>query len=211
MAWVLTLYTPEFPELDPFTNKSSFQRVQSTMELAGGSKHGGEESDGGRRVVLIANDITIKAGSFGTREDLLFEYASQYSRAEGLPRLYFAANSGARIGLAEEIKAAFRVQWENPLEPGKGFKYLYLDEDEYGRLKDYVQCEKKTMDNGDTQYVITDIIGKDADLGVENLRGSGGIAGETSRAYDEVFTLTFVTGRTVGIGAYLVSLTPTQP
>lgn len=36
--------------------------------------------------------------------------------------------------------------------------------------------------------------------------GSGLIAGETSRAYDEIFTLTLVNGRTVGIGAYLVRL-----
>ncbi|TFJ85787.1 hypothetical protein NSK_003291 [Nannochloropsis salina CCMP1776] len=32
------------------------------------------------------------------------------------------------------------------------------------------------------------------------------IAGETSRAYDETFTLSYVTGRSVGIGAYLVRL-----
>ena len=32
------------------------------------------------------------------------------------------------------------------------------------------------------------------------------IAGETSRAYDEAFTLSYVTGRSVGIGAYLVRL-----
>jgi acetyl-CoA carboxylase/biotin carboxylase 1 len=43
-------------------------------------------------------------------------------------------------------------------------------------------------------------------IGVENLRGSGMIAGETSRAYDETFTLSYVTGRSVGIGAYLVRL-----
>ena len=44
---------------------------------------------------------------------------------------------------------------------------------------------------------------------VENigvLSASGMIAGETSRAYDETFTLSFVTGRSVGIGAYLVRL-----
>jgi acetyl-CoA carboxylase/biotin carboxylase 1 len=203
VAWVLTLYTPEFPEVDPFNNKSSFQRVQSTMEFM---PKGVDDSDGGRKVVLIANDITIKAGSFGTREDLLFEYASQYARAGGFPRLYFAANSGARIGLAEEIKAAFNVQWENPNDVSKGFSYIYLAEADYEGLKNYVQCKKKTLENGEVQYVITDIIGKDADLGVENLRGSGGIAGETSRAYDDIFTLTFVTGRTVGIGAYLVRL-----
>jgi hypothetical protein len=28
-----------------------------------------------------------------------------------------------------------------------------------------------------------------------NLQGSGKIAGETSRAYDEIFTLSYVTGR----------------
>lgn len=43
-------------------------------------------------------------------------------------------------------------------------------------------------------------------IGVENLRGSGMIAGETSRAYDEGFTLSYITGRSVGIGAYLVRL-----
>lgn len=43
-------------------------------------------------------------------------------------------------------------------------------------------------------------------IGVENLRGSGMIAGETARAYDEGFTLSYVTGRSVGIGAYLVRL-----
>ena len=43
-------------------------------------------------------------------------------------------------------------------------------------------------------------------IGVENLRGSGTIAGETARAYDDVFTLSYVTGRSVGIGAYLVRL-----
>lgn len=51
-----------------------------------------------------------------------------------------------------------------------------------------------------------DVIGEEPDLGVENLQGSGRIAGETSSAYNEVFTLTLVVGRTVGIGAYLVRL-----
>jgi acetyl-CoA carboxylase carboxyltransferase component len=36
--------------------------------------------------------------------------------------------------------------------------------------------------------------------------GSGLIAGETARAYNDIFTLTLVVGRTVGIGAYLVRL-----
>lgn len=56
------------------------------------------------------------------------------------------------------------------------------------------------------RWALDDIIGQIHGIGVENLRGSGMIAGETSRAYDETFTLSFVTGRSVGIGAYLVRL-----
>ena len=37
--------------------------------------------------------------------------------------------------------------------------------------------------DGVFRFVVRDIIGAESDLGVENLRGSGTIAGETSRAY----------------------------
>jgi len=55
-------------------------------------------------------------------------------------------------------------------------------------------------------WAIDDIIGNKFGIGVENLQGSGKIAGETSQAYDDIFTLSYVTGRSVGIGAYLVRL-----
>ena len=62
-------------------------------------------------------------------------------------------------------------------------------------------------DKGEPRYKITDIIGtcisfnthidivfvgKKDGIGVENLRGSGMIAGETSQAYNEVVTLNLV-------------------
>lgn len=53
----------------------------------------------GREIVVIANDITFKIGSFGPDEDLLFLKASEFARENGLPRIYIAANSGARIGM----------------------------------------------------------------------------------------------------------------
>ncbi|CAM9982322.1 unnamed protein product, partial [Laminaria digitata] len=40
----------------------------------------------GRQAVIIANDITHQAGSFGTREDVVFLLASRLSRERGLPR-----------------------------------------------------------------------------------------------------------------------------
>ncbi|KAF0753913.1 hypothetical protein AaE_005529, partial [Aphanomyces astaci] len=176
VAWLLTLFTPEVPT--------------------------------GRSVVLISNDITYNAGSFGTREDKLFDLASKYARQHKLPRLYFAANSGARIGMAETVKAKYQVAWKDASDPSKGFEYLYLNKSDYDYFHSVgaIECAHKVTADGEVRYVITDIIGEEKDLGVENLRGSGTIAGESSRAYNDIFTLTYVCGRSVGIGAYLVRL-----
>ena len=181
VAWLVTLRTPEYPA--------------------------------GRQLVLIANDITFVQGSFGTREDWLFKCASELARARGLPRLYLAANSGARIGMANKLKAAFQVEWNNPAEPTAGYKYLYLSPEDNARFTADGSVKTELLvgpDGVEARHVITDVIGDfggaEPDLGVENLRGSGMIAGETSVAYDEIFTLTLVTGRSVGIGAYLVRL-----
>ena len=176
VAWLLTLYTPEFPE--------------------------------GREIIIISNDITFKAGSFGTREDRLFELASKLSREKGIPRLFFSANAGARIGMAESIKSLYKISWKDENDPVKGFEYLYLNTEDYHALASQgtIKAELRVTSTGEERYIVTDIIGAESDLGVECLRGSGTIAGETSRAYQEVFTLTYACGRSVGIGAYLVRL-----
>lgn len=162
----------------------------------------------GRQVVLIANDITHKAGSFGTREDVVFKMASEYARSRRIPRVFIAANSGARIGLADRVKKKFKVAFKDDTKPELGFDYLYLSEQDYRELTmDSVQVIAEKMErSGQNVYKVNDIIGLEPDLGVENLKGSGLIAGETSAAYDDIFTMTIVLGRTVGIGAYLVRL-----
>lgn len=177
VGWVFTIRTPEYP--------------------------------GGRRVVAIANDITFKIGSFGPDEDRYFFAVTELARKLGLPRIYLSANSGARLGIAEELVDQFDVAWIDASRPEKGFKYLYLTADKLGELKnkgDKSVLTKKVEDDGETRYQITDIIGLQDGLGVESLKGSGLIAGETSRAYDDIFTITLVTARSVGIGAYLVRL-----
>ena len=73
----------------------------------------------GRDIIVIGNDITYRIGSFGPQEDVLFLRASELARAEGIPRIYVAANSGARIGLAEEIRHMFHVAWVDPEDPYK--------------------------------------------------------------------------------------------
>lgn len=60
--------------------------------------------------------------------------------------------------------------------------------------------------DGERRHQITAIIGLKNGLGVECLKGSGLIAGATSRAYDDIFTISLVSARSVGIGAYLLRL-----
>ena len=74
----------------------------------------------------------------------------------------------------------------------------------YGKENSVVT--ERVVENGQERFVIKTIIGAEDGLGVECLRGSGLIAGATSRAYQDIFTITLVTCRSVGIGAYLVRL-----
>ncbi|KAJ9106305.1 hypothetical protein QFC21_001450 [Naganishia friedmannii] len=177
VGWIFTVKTPEYPK--------------------------------GRRVVVVSNDITYQIGSFGPSEDEYFYQVTELARSLGLPRIYLSANSGARIGLAEEIMGLFDIAWNDPSRPEKGFKYMYLTPDNMAKLRDNGAGIIKTNeieDNGERRHQVTDIIGLRNGLGVECLKGSGLIAGATSRAYDDIFTISLVSARSVGIGAYLLRL-----
>ena len=63
----------------------------------------------GRQIVAISNDTTFQYGAFGPKEDALFEAATEYALNEKLPVVYLAANSGARVGLANEVKTKIKV------------------------------------------------------------------------------------------------------
>lgn len=90
--------------------------------------------------------------------------------------------------------------------------YLYLTEKDYQDLAsskseelNCIECEKVVdVDSGKGVYRINAIIGREHGIGVENLRGSGLIAGGTARAYKDIFTLTLVTCRSVGIYSCLI-------
>ncbi len=61
-------------------------------------------------MVAVANDITFNSGAFGPREDAVFRAVTEYALEERLPLLYLAANSGARVGLANEVKKCLQVR-----------------------------------------------------------------------------------------------------
>ena len=160
----------------------------------------------GRRFIIIANDITYQIGSFGPQEDKFFHKCTELARKLGIPRIYLSANSGARIGMAEEFIPHFSVAWNNPEKPDSGFKYLYLTPEKRAQLSRKDIITEKISEDGEERHKITTIVGAKEGLGVECLRGSGLIAGATSKAYEDIFTITLVTCRSVGIGAYLVRL-----
>lgn len=164
----------------------------------------------GRQFIIVANDITHKIGSFGPEEDEYFNRCTELARKLGIPRIYLSANSGARIGIAEELLPYYKVAWNEEGVPEKGFKYLYLTAEDKAALEESGRgasaVTERVVENGVERHIITAVIGADNGLGVECLKGSGLIAGATSRAYKDIFTITLVTCRSVGIGAYLVRL-----
>ncbi|KAK9465746.1 acetyl-CoA carboxylase [Lipomyces arxii] len=177
VAWLFTAATPEYPK--------------------------------GRQFIVVANDITFKIGSFGPSEDKFFNAVTEFAVKLGVPRIYLSANSGARIGVADEFVQLFSVAWNDPENEAKGFKYLYLTPAIFNGMSDAMRktvMTERVVEDGEERYMITTIIGAEDGLGVECLRGSGLIAGATSKAYKDIFTITLVTCRSVGIGAYLVRL-----
>ncbi|XP_015697314.2 acetyl-CoA carboxylase 1 [Oryza brachyantha] len=164
------------------------------------------EFPSGREIIVVSNDVTFKAGSFGPREDAFFDAVTNLACERKLPLIYLSATAGARLGVAEEIKACFHVGWFDDESPERGFHYIYLTEQDYSRLSSSVIAHELKLESGETRWVVDTIVGKENGLGCESLHGSGAIASAYSKAYKETFTLTFVTGRAVGIGAYLARL-----
>jgi acetyl-CoA carboxylase/biotin carboxylase 1 len=166
------------------------------------------EYPSGRRVVVVSNDVSHSAGAFGPQEDAVFKAAVEYSLERHLPLVYLAANSGARFGVASEVRDRFKIQWRDDADRARGVDYLYLEDADFQAVRDSVTVEGplRGPGGGAPRWKITGVIGQEDGLGVECLSGSGAIASAFARAYREGFTLTFVSARTVGIGAYLARL-----
>ena len=77
------------------------------------------------QLVAVANDITFNSGSFGTKEDAVFRAATEYALEEKLPVIYLAANAGARVGLAQEIKQCLQVPVQSAPPPHAQLAFSY--------------------------------------------------------------------------------------
>ncbi|XP_073285190.1 acetyl-CoA carboxylase 1-like [Primulina huaijiensis] len=179
VAWRMEMSTPEFPS--------------------------------GRTIIVISNDVNFKSGSFGPEENAFFTAVTNFACSHKLPLIYLAATSGSRIVMEDEVKSCFKVGWFNESNPQDGFEYFYFTPEDYSRIGSHVIAHELTLPNGEIRWVIDTILGKvdsdammkEGDLIADVINGTGAIARAYLRAYEETFTLTYVTGTTVGIGAYL--------
>ena len=102
------------------------------------------EFPSGRDVILIANDITFKIGSFDTEEDQLFKKASELARKLGIPRIYLPANNSPK---SSKTCSKWPGWTDEPIVTTE----LVVDEE-----------------TKESHYKITDIMGKENGIGVEN-------------------------------------------
>jgi len=151
-----------------------------------------------QHVILLANDPKIQNGSFGPEEDAFFEKITYDALEKGYPRIYISSNTGARLTINEKLKQCYRIKWLDPTDIHQGVEYLYLTETDYQKYKTDVQAE----------YIEQDVwkIKSIHNAGVETLDGAAAIARSTVHAYRKGLTFTYVTGMSVGIGAYLAKL-----
>lgn len=172
-----------------------------------------------KKVVMIFNDITYKNGSFSILEDIFFYLLTRYCRIRKVPRIFIASNSGARVGVCEDLIDKLE------LVESRGDCYMALKREHVSERKKDIQrfpkkenhLEKKTMlepvsfaeklgvEDVESNHKVFSIFGN-TDSGPENLSFSALIAAETAKAQEEVFTLSYVTGMSVGVGAYLMEL-----
>lgn len=111
-------------------------------------KYKSPEAPHGRTILVVCNDITYSAGSFGPVEDAVFKAAVELSLQENTPLVYVTANSGARVGLATEVMNKFKVAWIDEGNPDKGFNFLFLETEDYEALQRSAQVSSPT--NGAT-------------------------------------------------------------
>ena len=90
--------------------------------------------------------------------------------------------------MAEELIPHFEVAWNEADKPESGLKYLYFTPEvnkKFADRKTKAVLTERVVEEGEERYKITTIIEQEDGLGVECLRGSGLIAGATSRAYED--------------------------
>lgn len=187
-------YIPDMDKIIQYFNPVEIEERSSTVSMRAWELLLANK----RRILILANDPKIQNGSFGPLEDAFFEKMTYYALEKGYPRIYISSNTGGRLTINENLKKCYRIKWLDPTDIQQGVAYLYLTDADYQRYKNEIQAE----------YIAPDIwkIIAIHNAGMETLDGAAAIARATVDAYRQGLTFTYVTGMSVGIGAYLAKL-----
>jgi hypothetical protein len=91
--------------------------------------------------------------------------------------------------LLVQVRDCLRLAWVSEEDPGKGLQYIYLSEPDYQRLAKSVRADLLVLPCGERRWVVSDIIGQEDGLGVENLSGSAAIGTLFCRYVNHCFML----------------------
>ncbi len=107
------------------------------------------EAEIGRELIVVSGDMTHRGGSVSIEEDILFSESARMARDEGIPFVYFAEGSGARIGLATIVTQ--RLSYDDTQD------VFFVDKKTYSLLEPLVIGH---LDQGNgSRYIITSILG----------------------------------------------------
>ncbi len=107
------------------------------------------EAGSGRDLIVVSGDMTLKGGSVSMEEDILFAGAARIARDEGIPFVYFAEGSGARIGLSTIVTQRLSYDDEKDV--------FYVDRKTYSLLEPLVIGHRDAENT--SRYIITSILG----------------------------------------------------
>jgi acetyl-CoA carboxylase/biotin carboxylase 1 len=141
------------------------------------------------KFVIIAHHKKYNNQSMGVNEKQHFKVGSKYARENNLPRIYLCKTTGACLDYDHELVKDLIIEKEK----------IYIKKSNLAKWDNRVVVSP--ADNKE-MYEVTRIKNR----AIDTLDGCAEIASETSLAYDNVFTLTYVSGYAVGIGAYLARL-----
>ena len=158
----------------------------------------------GIRFLVVGNDITTNYGSYSVVEDAVFSAMCALARDEGVPLVNLSCNSGANLSLRQALLGDIRMDRDDA-----GEWMMYLTEAGYAKHRDHVGVVRVVRNEGkgqddEVRYVLSWV--RNDTTAAATLNGSGDIAAETVRTYRETMVLTYVTGRSVGIGAYVARM-----
>ncbi len=191
---------------EPGANDVGKVAFHVTLKLPAGE--GGAETVT-REFAVIADDFTFQAGSQGTREGEIYRALSRYAEDQGIPKLYLAETSGARLGLAEEVTPFVQR------DAAKGLNYVLAEDlaKPAGKKKRPLSelivvgepyeavVQREGSEVTETRHPVVAILGE-GEINTESLNASGKTGESESRARSVVPTFTIAMGTVIGIGTY---------